>query len=85
MRLKSENAVRKVDTLGRVSIPKGLRDRLGIDTGDSVEFYVLEDGGKSYICFNKAGGQESANPEYEIAAKVLRELGYEVPKQLLEE
>jgi AbrB family looped-hinge helix DNA binding protein len=43
MKLQSENTSRKVDSLGRVSIPKSLRDRLMINTEDQVYFYLLED------------------------------------------
>lgn len=41
MNLVSENVSRKIDSLGRVGIPKGLRDRLEINTNDELEFFVL--------------------------------------------
>lgn len=41
MELLKENTSRKVDSLGRVSIPKSMRDRLDINEGDEVEFYLL--------------------------------------------
>lgn len=37
-----ENAIRKIDASGRIIIPKGLRDRLGIIEGDEMEFYTIE-------------------------------------------
>ena len=37
MELLKENTSRKVDSLGRVSIPKSMRDRLDINEGDEVE------------------------------------------------
>ena len=30
MRIRPENTTRKIDALGRVTIPKGLRDRMGL-------------------------------------------------------
>ena len=34
--IAKENASRKIDTLGRVSIPKGMRDRLVIAEGATI-------------------------------------------------
>lgn len=81
MRLQSENTSRKVDNLGRVSIPKSLRDRLMISTEDTVHFYLLEDDdGRQYACLtNKA----DVNPKFQIAAEVLAECGLEVPDEIL--
>jgi len=36
--------IRKVSTKGQVVLPKELRDSLGIQCGDSVEFFRLKDG-----------------------------------------
>ena len=81
MRLQSENTSRKVDNLGRVSIPKSLRDRLMIKVEDSVYFYLLEDdNGRQYVCLTN---QEDVNPKYQLAAEVLAELGLEVPDEIL--
>lgn len=82
MKLQSENTSRKVDSLGRVSIPKSLRDRLVINPEDMVNFYLLEDDeGRQYVCFtNKA----EVNPRFQIAAEVLTGLGLEVPNEVLE-
>lgn len=41
--MKSTGIVRKVDELGRIVIPKELRDYYGIDIKDPLEIYV-EDG-----------------------------------------
>ena len=80
MELLKENTTRKVDSLGRVSIPKSMRDRLDINTNDEVEFYLLNaDDGEQYVCLTNH--KFSAN-RYEEAAKVLVELGLEVPEEL---
>jgi len=41
MQLVNENVSRKIDSLGRISIPKGLRDRLGMATDTELNFYTL--------------------------------------------
>lgn len=38
--MKSTGIVRKIDNLGRVVIPKELRDNLNIDDNDSLEIFV---------------------------------------------
>lgn len=80
MELLKENTTRKVDSLGRVSIPKSMRDRLDINTNDEVEFYLLNaDDGEQYVCLTN---HKFSTNRYEEAAKVLVELGLEVPEEL---
>lgn len=80
MELLRENTTRKVDSLGRVSIPKSMRDRLNIETNDEVEFYLLNaDNGEQFVCLTN---HKIANSRYETAAAVLTELGLEIPEEL---
>lgn len=80
MELIRENTTRKVDSLGRVSIPKSMRDRLEINTNDEVEFYLLQnDDGEQYVCLTN---HKANNNKYEMAAKVLNELGLDIPEEL---
>lgn len=80
MELIKENTTRKVDSLGRVSIPKGMRDRLEIKTNDEVEFYTLvDDAGEQYVCLTN---HQFGNNKYEVAAQVLAELGLEIPEAI---
>ena len=80
MELLKENTTRKVDSLGRVSIPKSMRDRLDINVNDEVEFYLLNaDNGEQFVCLTN---HATNNSRYEIAAQVLTELGIEIPKEL---
>jgi len=82
MKLIKENTTRKVDTLGRVSIPKGMRDRLNIKDGEEMDFYLLEDDyGNQYVALAK---QIEDNNKYIVAANVLKELSLEVPEKLEE-
>ena len=80
MELIKENTTRKIDSLGRVSIPKSMRDRLMINEGDEVEFYMLRDGDTSYVVVGKPG----VPMKYAKAVEVLEELGLEVPDALIE-
>lgn len=42
--MKAIGIVRNVDTLGRVVIPKELRNKMGIQYDTDVEFYVRDGG-----------------------------------------
>lgn len=46
----NEGYVRQVDTMGRVVIPKSLRAKFNLDSGQKVEFYSMEDTESCYIC-----------------------------------
>ena len=41
--MKTTGIVRKVDELGRIVIPKEMRDKMGINCGDPIEIYVEAD------------------------------------------
>ena len=76
MNLLYENQSRKIDNLGRVTIPKPIRDRLGWEQNDEIEFYTMD--GTSVV-LSKGKMRDS---RYDIAAEVLGELGLEIPKEL---
>lgn len=52
-----------VTSKGQVTIPKPLRDSLGIRTGERLEF---RDGGEGRIIARKAGGGEAVDDAYGI-------------------
>lgn len=62
---------RKLDSAGRLVIPSKLRDTLGLCTGDELEFYIIEEGGRTYLAV-ECPKMES---EVERAKRVLREAG----------
>jgi transcriptional pleiotropic regulator of transition state genes len=42
--MKATGYVRKLDSLGRIVLPKSLRKQLDISEGDSMEMFVDDDG-----------------------------------------
>lgn len=78
--LRPENSNRRIDNLGRITLPKGLRDRFDLLEGVDMELYTMEMDGKIYICLTKA--EDAGVARKRIAAEVLRELGFEVPAEL---
>lgn len=42
--MRATGYVRKLDSLGRIVLPKSLRKELSINEGDDIEMYVDEDG-----------------------------------------
>lgn len=79
--MKPENTTRKIDTLGRITLPKGLRDRMFLNTDDEVELFTMEQDGREYICLTKANG---VDPKYLLAKAVLEEMGFNPPDELIE-
>ena len=54
----AENTTRKIDTMGRISIPKSLRDRFGLESGAQMAFFTKEIDGKFYILMIEEEGEE---------------------------
>ena len=81
----SENTTRKVDALGRVSIPKSLRDRLDIAAEDEMEFFMMEYQGRRYVALANTKEDNSQKAEkYKNVIDVLEELGADLPTELVE-
>lgn len=41
---------RKVDAMGRITIPIRLREQTGIEIGEVYEYFIFEINGKKYLC-----------------------------------
>lgn len=79
-KLRPENVVKSVDNLGRITLPKGLRDRMYINSDNSeLEIFTLELDGETYICLKSP---ESMLNRLYAARDVFDELGVEVPDGL---
>lgn len=81
MEMIPENISRKLDNLGRIVIPKGLRSRLNIADGDELEVYTTSVDGINYICLTNNRVQDI---RYMSAAAVLEELGLDIPQELID-
>lgn len=80
MTLVSENVSRKIDSLGRVTVPMSLRKRMDINEGDVVDYFTLSWNNRSFICFSPA--PKDVDTRYFAAVDVLKELGCDIPEQL---
>lgn len=65
MILVPQNMKKKVDSLGRVTIPVGLRRRMMIKEGDEMEVYTFSENGKEYIVFCQSTPETSSPDPYE--------------------
>ena len=75
------NVSRKIDTLGRVVIPKGIRDTYKLNIGDEVYFSILNNDGQQYVGISKTNEDLV---KYKIAMQVLLDLDLDVPEELAE-
>ena len=65
---------RRLDSLGRLVLPKRLREELGLEPGTEYTFYKHEYEGKVYLCIEAPG----AKSEVEKAIEVLKMNGYNI-------
>ena len=73
-----ENVTRKIDSLGRINIPKGMRDRFEWGTNDELEFAVCYEGDNVWVCMRKVVDVNKA----EIIAAELEGVGVEITEKL---
>jgi len=71
------NLLRKVDSLGRIVIPKSVRDKMGIKENDELELAFV-DGWLGMRKVREEGDRKR------VAREVLEEMGLEVPKELMD-
>ena len=69
--MKQTEYARKVDSSGRIIIPSQLRDQLDIRPGDTLDFYLHEENGRTFLCVECTRVEN----EVEKAKRILREAG----------
>lgn len=74
-----ENTSRKMDNLGRITIPKGLRDRASLSEGSELELFTAAIDGRQCICL------ASPIDEEERAIEFLKERGYTIIANAVDE
>lgn len=72
------NITKKMDSLGRVVIPKILRDKYNLNDGEELEVAIID----GWIALRKV--QANEDERLKIAREVLIEKGLVVPKELME-
>lgn len=81
--IRNEGQVHTVDSLGRVVIPKILRNKYGVVTGSEVDFYTIDYMGDSYLAM-KLNNRTGDRAKWMRAIDALRELNLEVPQELID-
>ena len=67
------DATRKLDSLGRIVIPKPLREQFHLTEGQPYQFFLHEQNGHRYLCIQCPG----PNPEeLSRARKLLEDSGF---------
>lgn len=80
--MRPENATKAIDNLGRITLPKGLRDRLGLAAGTEMEFYTEIVGDREYVCLTPKIQAPSLEEELARAAELLRANGFEIQETM---
>ena len=75
-----ENVTRKLDNLGRITLPKGLRDRMYLSNdNDELEIFTAVIDGRNCICL---ASPVDMTTKLLAAAEVFAECGVELPKEM---
>lgn len=70
-----ENATRKIDGLGRITLPKGLRDRYNLGNEDDLELFTATIDSRQCICLAKKVNEDE---KIEEAIQFLESKGYTI-------
>ena len=72
-----ENTTRRLDSLGRITLPKGLRDRMFLSDNAELELFTANIDGRQCICLAKPVTEEE---EIQNAIDFLAGKGYIIEK-----
>ncbi len=73
-----ENTTRKIDSLGRITLPKGLRDRMFLSENAELELFTANIDGRQCICLASPVNEEA---EIQNAIDFLVGKGYSIEKE----
>lgn len=77
-----ENVTKKIDNLGRITLPKGLRDRMYLSNDNSeLEIFTAVIDGRPCICLSSP---VDIVTKLIAAAEVFAECGVELPQEMKE-
>lgn len=80
--LRPENVIKKIDDLGRITLPKGLRDRMYLNSDNNeLEIFTMEVDGKMYICL---ASPDTIDNRLYAAAEIFKELSVPLPEAFQE-
>lgn len=81
--LIAENTTRKIDGLGRIGVPKGIRNRLRLDVNQEMDFFTMRGAdGKDYVVFTAVEELTEAE-KYARVIELMNSLDLEVPAEFL--
>lgn len=81
--LIAENTTRKIDGLGRIGVPKGIRNRLRLDVNQEMDFFTMRGAdGKDYVVFT-AVEELTEVEKYARVIELMNSLDLEVPAEFL--
>lgn len=63
---------RKIDSMGRITIPIRLREELGLEIGEIYDYYTTMVDGKKFLCIECPGPSQI---EIEKAKEILKSAG----------
>ncbi len=85
MEIINENTTRRIDSLGRIGVPKGIRNRLRLEVNQEMEFFTMRDLGKEYVAFAPVDETELSDEEkYAQVADLMERLNLDIPAEILD-
>lgn len=80
--LRPENVIKTVDNLGRITLPKGLRDRMYLNSeNNELEIFTMEVDDRLYICLTNP---DMIDNRLYAAAEIFKELDIPLPEEFKE-
>lgn len=79
--LVPENVTKSLDSLGRITIPKGLRDRLYLSKDSELEIFTASLDNRLCICLAKPEAQMNEEEAIQAAKALLAQYDYTVTEK----